>query len=133
MGLSLLNANRDKLLKDLNTFGLFFESMVIRDLRIYAQVNEASVYHYRDEKDLEADAIVESDSGDNWAAFEIKLGSGQDTLDKAAESLIKLSQRVDTKKVGEPTALVIIVGISEYAYTRKDGIKVIPINALADR
>lgn len=126
LAVAALRATPERLLKDLNLFGLLFESLVVRDLRVYAQSADASVYHYRDNTGLEVDAIVEAADG-RWAAFEIKLGPGH--IEAGAASLSKFAERVDTTKSGEPSALAVIVGTG-YGYTREDGIGVIPIGAL---
>ncbi len=115
-----------RLLQDLKLFGFLFESLVIRDLRVYAQAADAKVLQYRDNTGLEVDAIVEGADGE-WAAFEIKLGSGQ--ADEGAANLIKFASRVDTTKCGKPSALGVIVGTG-FGYMRDDGVGVIPIGAL---
>ncbi len=115
----------ENLKADLNSFGFLFESLVIRDLRVYAQPLAGEVLHYRDQTGLEIDAIV--DTGDRWAAFEVKLGVGQ--IDSAAANLNAFAHRVDTTKRGDPAALAIIVG-SGLGYVRPDGVHVIPIGAL---
>ena len=120
-----LRVTPDRLFADLNLFGLLFESLVVRDLRIYAQANDATVLHYRDSTGLEVDAIVERADG-KWGAFEIKLGQGQ--VDAAAASLLTFAERVDTSKCGAPSVLAVIVGTG-YGYTRPDGVAVIPIGA----
>jgi len=122
-----IGATQDKLLKDWNTLGFLFESLCLRDIRAYAAANNASVSHYRDKTELEADIIVEKVDG-AWGAIEVKLGSGQE--DKAANNLLKLALRVDTIKKGEPTFLAIITG-GKYPYKRKDGVFVVPIGCLA--
>lgn len=126
LAVAALDASPEKLLKDLNLLGLLFESLVVRDLRIYAQASQARVLQYRDSGGLEVDAIVDG-SDDRWAAFEVKLGFGQ--VDEAAANLRKFVKRVDTDKCGAPTALGVIIG-SGYGYRREDGIYVIPIGAL---
>lgn len=126
LAVAALRATPERLLKDLNLFGFLFESLVVRDLRVYAQSADARVYHYRDNTGLEVDAIVEAADG-RWAAFEIKLGPGH--IEAGAASLSKFAGRVDTTKSGEPSALAVIVGTG-YGYTRADGISVIPIGAL---
>jgi predicted AAA+ superfamily ATPase len=113
---------------DLRTFGLLFESLVVRDLRIYAQANDATVAHYRDNSDLEVDAIVSAADG-RWIALEIKLGASQQTIDAAAANLATFARRVDTSRAGEPAALGVVTG-SGYGYVRPDGVHVIPIGAL---
>lgn len=126
LAVAALRASPDRLLKDLNLFGLLFESMVIRDLRVYAQAHDASVLHYRDNTGLEVDAIVESGDG-RWAAYEVKLGTGQ--IDAGAANLLKFAKRIDTRKCGSPALLGVIVSTG-YRYMRKDGVAVIPVGAL---
>lgn len=121
-----LRATPARLLQDLNLLGLLFESLVVRDLRIYAQAADATILQYRDNTGLEVDAIVEVADG-RWAAFEVKLGQGQ--VDAAAATLLRFSERVDTRKCGSPAALGVIVGTG-YGYRRPDGVAVIPIGAL---
>jgi predicted AAA+ superfamily ATPase len=123
-----LRATPEKLLADLNTFGLLFESMVIRDLRVYGQACDAEITHYRDSSGLEIDVIVSTDTG-SWAALEVKLGATPEILDQAAQSLLTFAARVDAGKRGDPAALGVIVGTG-YGYVRPDGIRVIPIGAL---
>lgn len=121
-----LDAGPEHLLHDFSWFGLLFESMVIRDLRIHAQAMGARVYHYRDDTGLEVDAIVDAGPG-RWAAFEIKLGLSR--IDDAARSLLKFADRVDTSRWGEPAVLGVIVERG-YGYTRSDEVSVIPLGAL---
>jgi predicted AAA+ superfamily ATPase len=125
LAVAALHAGPATLLQDLNAFGLLFESLVVRDLRVYAQPFDGEVFHYRDQSDLEVDAIV--DTGERWAAFEVKLGASQ--VDYAASSLARFAARVDTAQRGEPALLGVIVG-SGYGYVRDDGIHVIPVGAL---
>lgn len=125
IAVAALRATPDQLLRDLNYFGLLFESLVVRDLRVFAQALDGSVFHFRDQTGLEVDAIV--DTGAAWAAFEIKLGVGM--IDAAATSLKKFAQRVDTSKRGSAAALGVIVGTG-YGYVRPDGVHVIPAGAL---
>jgi len=122
-----IGATKDKLLKDFNTLGYLFESLCVRDIRCYSAANDASVYHYRDKSDLEADIIVEKTDG-SWGAMEVKLGSKQE--DDAAQNLIKLASRVDISKTGNPAFLAIITG-GKYPVRRKDGVFVIPVGCLA--
>jgi uncharacterized protein len=120
-----LRATPERLLADLNSLGFLFESLVVRDLRVYAQACDAAVLQYRDNTGLEVDAIVEIADG-RWAAFEVKLGQGQ--VNAAAESLLRFAARVDTSKCGEPAALGVITATG-YGYRRPDGVHVIPIGA----
>ena len=126
LAVAALSATPRHLLRDFEWFGLLFESMVVRDLRVYAQASGATVHHYRDNTGLEVDAVVDAGPG-RWAAFEIKLGAGR--IDQAARALLKLAGRVDAERCGEPAALGVIVG-GGYGYTRPDGVVVIPIGAL---
>jgi hypothetical protein len=123
---AVMRASPDGLLDDLKTFGLLFESLCIRDLRIYSQMIDGEVFHYRDSYDLEADAVIHLNNG-RWGAAEIKLGP--DEIDKAAENLKKLRERVDTDEMKEPAFLMVLTG-TEYAYRRDDGVLVIPAGCL---
>ncbi|MGI8947803.1 MAG: ATP-binding protein [Ornithinimicrobium sp.] len=126
LAVAALRASPARLRADLNLFGLVFESMVIRDLRIYSQPREGEVQHYRDSNGLEVDAIIECADG-RWAAFEVKLSPH--SVDDGAASLLRFSSQVDTDKCGKPAALGVITG-SGYGYRRPDGVHVIPIGAL---
>lgn len=126
LAVAALRASPQRLLREIRWFGLLFESLVIRDLRIYAQANDATVKQYRDNTGLEVDAIVQTAAG-AWAAFEVKLGHAQ--VDQAAKNLGKFAQRVDTSVCGEPATLAVLVGTG-YSYVRDDGVAVIPIDAL---
>lgn len=122
-----LAATPERLLDDLRFLGLLFESLVVRDLRIYSQPLRGRVLHYRDNTGLEVDAIVELPDR-RWAAFEVKLG-GADAVDKAAESLRRFVERVDTDRSGEPVALAVVTATG-YTYRRDDGVLVLPLVSL---
>ena len=122
-----LGAGVQRLLKDPDTLGHLFESLVIRDLRVYAQAIDAQVKHYREAKGVEADAIVERRDG-RWAAAEVKLGPG--SVDEGAASLLRVASHIDTDRHGKPAFLAVITGWG-YAYRRADNVLVIPIGALA--
>ena len=121
-----LAADPDRLLADPETLGLLFESMVIRDLRIYAQSLGGSVFHYRENTGLEADAIVQLRDG-RWTAIEVKLG--RRFIDDAANRLLRVSAHVDPERHGAPAFLAVVTGWG-YAYRRDDGVLVLPIGAL---
>lgn len=123
---SALGADPPALLRDLNLLGFLFESLVVRDLRIYSQARRGEVRQFLDNKGLEVDTIVESDG--RWGAFEVKLG-GEDPIEEAAASLLKFASEIDTLRSGEPSALGVIVA-GGYGYAREDGVQVIPITAL---
>jgi len=126
LAVAALRATPDRLLDDLNLLGFLFESLVVRDLRVYAQAADGRVLQYRDNGGLEVDAIVETGDG-RWMAFEVKLGQGQ--IDDAAASLMRFAKRIDTARCGSPALLGVIVATG-YGYRREDGVAVIPIGAL---
>ncbi len=122
---AILDMKPQDLINDLNTFGLLFESLCMRDLKIYTQ-QYGEITFYRDEKDFEIDAILRTSNG-KWGAIEIKLGGGY--IDEAAKNLLKFKERIDIKKCGEPTFLVVLTGTS-YSYKRDDGVYVVSIGTL---
>ena len=126
LAVAALGADPDRLLRDVETLGLLFESLVVRDLRVFAQALGATVSHYRDATGLEADAVVERRDG-TWAAFEVKLGPG--AVDDGARSLLRLAERVDASRHGPPAALVVVTGWG-YGYRRPDGVCVVPAGSL---
>lgn len=126
LAVAALRSEPGALMRDLEFMGLLFESMVIRDLRVYAQAVDGEVAYYQDNSDLEVDAIVQT--ADSWGAFEIKLG-GERRIEEGARSLTKFKDRIDTSRSGDPAVLAIIVATG-YGYVRKDGIQVIPIGCL---
>lgn len=123
---AVLRTNPDGILHDFEYFGFLFESLCVRDMRIYAQANDGDVFHYRDKNGLEADMIISLRDG-RWAAVEVKLGSKQ--IEDAAKNLLLLKEKIDAKKMGAPSFLMIITG-GEYAYRRDDGVLVVPIGCL---
>jgi len=118
----------DKLMEDIETFGLLFETMAVRDLRVYADALDAKVYHYRDKDGLECDAVVERRDG-SYGLVEIKLG-GNYGIEEAQRSLNKLHKKIDTEKAGEPAFRMVLTATGMYAYALKDGTLVVPIGCL---
>ncbi|MDO4931000.1 MAG: DUF4143 domain-containing protein [Bacteroidales bacterium] len=118
------------LINDLNTFGLLFETLCIRDLRVYAQAVNGEVYHYRDKNGLECDAVVHLRNG-QYGLVEIKLG-GERLIEEGASSLRTLAEKIDTTKMPKPSFLAILTATGQYAYTRPDGVHVIPVYMLKD-
>lgn len=116
------------LTKDLNTMGLFFETMAVRDLRIYSDALEGSVYHYRDSNGLECDSVIHLRNG-KYGLVEIKLG-GQALIDEGAATLNKLALTIDTNKMNAPSFKMILTAVGKLAYRRNDGIYVVPIGCL---
>jgi len=116
------------LLKDLRTFGFIFETMCIRDLRVYADALDGRVFHYRDKSNLECDAvIVLRDS--RYALIEIKLG-GEERIEEGACNLKKLQKQLDTDRMNTPSFMMVLTGITKYAYRRRDGVYVVPVGCL---
>ena len=125
---SLLNIkDENQLIGDLKTFGLLFEAMVERDLKIYADSINAKCYHYQDYQDREIDSVIELENGD-WCAFEIKLGANQ--IENAATNLKDLKRQITESGGKAPSVLCVICGVVSAAYKRPDGVYVVPITAL---
>lgn len=126
-----LGLGPDDLVNDLNTFGLIFETLCIRDLRVYADALGGSVYHYRDKNGLECDAVVHLRNG-SYGLIEIKLG-GDSLINEGARTLKKLSEKIDTTKMKAPSFLMVLTGVGKFAYKRpEDHVIVIPIGCLKD-
>ena len=113
---------------DLNTMGLLFETLCVRDLRVYADSLFGNVYHYRDKSGLECDAVVHLRDG-SYGLIEIKLG-GDRLIEEGSRNLKALSEKIDTTKMKEPSFLMVLTGTGKYAYRREDGIYVVPIGCL---
>ena len=118
------------LINDLNTFGLFFEALCIRDLRVYADALGGKVYHYRDASGLECDAVIHLRNG-NYGLIEVKLG-GDKLIEEGAESLKKLESKIDSDKMKKTSFKMVLTGVGQYAYSRPDGVFVVPIGTLKD-
>jgi len=123
---AVLRAASGSLLDDFNTFGLLFESLCIRDLRVYSQILDGEVFHYRDKSGLEADAIIHLKNG-KWGAIEVKMGSKE--IEDAAKNLLKLKEKINLDKMKDPSFLMVLTA-SEYAYRRPDGVYVVPAGCL---
>ncbi len=116
------------LLNDLHTFGLLFETLCIRDLRVFAEANDGTVHHYRDAAGLECDAVVHLRNG-SYGLVEIKLG-GDSAIEEGAATLSRLASKLDTTKMPAPSFQMVLTGIGDYAYCRKDGVCVVPVGCL---
>lgn len=123
-----LGASPNDLINDLETMGLLFETLAVRDLRVYADALDGQVYHYRDKKGLECDAIVHLRDG-SYGLIEIKLG-GDKLIDEGAESLLRLQSEIDTTRMKTPAFLMVLTGVGDFPYTREDGVYVVPIGCL---
>ena len=104
--------------------------MCVRDLRVFAQSLDGSVYHYRDNTGLECDAVVHLRNG-KYGLVEIKLG-GDNLIDEGAKNLLKLRSVIDTEKMKEPAFMMVLIGVGQYAYRREDGVYVVPVGCLRE-
>ena len=118
------------LMNDLNTFGLLFETMCVRDLRVYADALGGEVYHYRDKNGLECDAVVHLRNG-SYGLIEIKLG-GDDLIEEAAATLKELANKIDTTKMKSPSFMMVLTAIGSYAFQREDNVWVVPVGSLKE-
>ena len=118
------------LIGDLKTFGFLFETLCVRDLRVFADALNGSVYHYRDKEGLECDAVIHLRNG-SYGLVEIKLG-GEKLIEEGASNLKILSGKIDTDKMKKPSFLMVLIGVGDYAYRRADGVYVVPIGCLKD-
>ena len=118
------------LMNDLETFGLLFETLCVRDLRVYADSVDGSVYHYRDKNGLECDAVIHLRNG-SYGLVEIKLG-GANAIEKGVSTLKTLASKIDTTKMKAPSFLMVLTAVGDYAYQRKDGVYVVPVGCLKD-
>lgn len=123
-----LGLGPNDLIKDLNSMGLFFETMGIRDLRVYAESLDGEVYHYRDRSGLECDAVIHLRNG-SYGLVEIKLG-GDLLIEEGSRKLKKLSNIIDTERMNAPSFLMVLTGVGRYAYRRPDGVYIVPIGCL---
>lgn len=130
IAVAALGLGPQDLMEDLNTFGLLFEAMCIRDLRVFADVLNGNVYHFRDKTELECDAVIHLRNG-AYGLIEVKLG-GDKLIEEGAENLKKLRDKIDTTKMKAPAFLMVLIGVGDYAYRRKDGVYVVPIGCLKD-
>jgi hypothetical protein len=125
-----LGLGPEDLINDLRTFGLLFETLCVRDLRVYADPLGGKVYHYRDKNGLECDAVIHLPNG-KYGLVEVKLG-GKEWIDEGAKTLNTLSAKIDTDRMPHPSFRMVLTGVGEYAYEREDGVLVVPIGSLRD-
>ena len=117
------------LINDMETFGFIFETLAIRDLRVYADALDGKVYHYRDKNNLECDAVIHLRNG-SYGLVEVKIG-GTEPIREGAESLKTLSSKIDSTRMKTPSFMMVLTGIGEFAYKRpEDGVLVVPIGCL---
>ena len=130
IGTASLGLGPKDLVNDLQSFGLFFEDLAVRDLRVYAEALDGSLYHYRDSSGLECDTVLHRRDG-SYALLEVKLG-GTERIEEGANNLKELANKLDTTKMPAPSFMAVVIGVGQYAYKRKDGVYVIPIGCLKD-
>lgn len=128
IGTAALGIGPKDLINDLNTFGLIFEDLCVRDLRVYADVLDGEVCHYRDKSGLECDIVLRLRSG-KYGLIEVKLG-GEALINEGAENLLKLNEKIDKEKMNDPSFLMVLIGTGEFSYMRNDGVMVVPIRTL---
>ena len=130
IAVAALGLGPDDLISDLETFGLLFETLCVRDLRVYADAVDGNVYHYRDKNGLECDAVLHLRNG-SYGLVEIKLGGAQ-AIEKGVATLTALASKIDTEKMKVPSFLMVLTAVGDYAYQRKDGVYVVPVGCLKD-
>ena len=123
-----LGIGPNDLIDDLETMGLFFETLAVRDLRVYADALDGQVYHYRDKSGLECDTVLHLRNG-SYGLIEIKLG-GDDLIESGAKSLKALSEIIDTTRMHQPSFMMVLTGIGDFPYRRDDDVWVVPIGCL---
>lgn len=128
IGIAALGLGPKDLVNDLQSFGLFFEDLVVRDLRVYAEALDGTLYHYRDSSGLECDAVLHRRNG-SYALLEVKLG-GNDRIEEGAANLRALADKIDTDRMPSPSFMAVVIGVGKYAYRRKDGVLVLPVGCL---
>lgn len=125
-----LGLGPDDLIADLNTFGLIFETLCMRDLRVYAEALNGRVYHYRDKNGLECDAVIHLRDG-RYGLVVFKLG-GDNLINHGAMTLLSLAEKIDTTKMKTPSFMMVLTAAGDYAYRRDDGVLVVPVGCLKD-
>ena len=128
IGAAALGIGPNDLMNDLNTLGLLFENLCVRDLRIYAEALDGDIYHFRDKTGLECDIVIHLRNG-KYGLIEVKLG-GDTLIEEGSKNLLKLKDKIDTSKMNEPSFLMILCAKAPFAYKRKDGVIICPICCL---
>lgn len=123
-----LGVGPNDLINDLNTMGLLFETMCVRDLRVYSEYLNGSISYYRDKSGLECDAVIHLRNG-KYGLVEIKLG-GQKLIEETAINLKDLANKIDTTRMSSPSFMMVLIGLGNFAYRRDDGIYIVPISCL---
>jgi predicted AAA+ superfamily ATPase len=123
-----LGAGPGELINDLKTFGFLFETLAVRDLRVYAESLGGEVRHYHDKRGLECDAVIHLPNG-SYALFEVKTG-GKHLIEEGAETLTSLAKLISSKNLCAPVFRMVLTAVGDYAYKHEDGVIVCPISAL---
>ena len=130
IGTAALGLGPSDLINDLNSFGLFFEDLAVRDLRVFAEALDGRLYHYRDSSGLECDTVIHRRNG-TYALVEVKLG-GDKLIEEGVNALKTLATAIDTTKMPSPSFMMVLTAVGQYAYQRPDGIFVVPLGCLKD-
>ena len=130
IGTAALGLGPNDLINDLDSFGLIFEDLAVRDLRVYAEVLDGKLYHYRDSSGLECDTVLHRRNG-SYALIEIKLG-GEKLIEEGVGALNTLAETIDTIRMPKPSFKMVLTAVGPYAYQRADGIFVVPLGCLKD-
>ncbi len=130
IGTAVLGIGPKDLIADLNTMGLFFETLCVRDLRVFSDALDGQIYHFRDKNGLECDAVIHLRNG-KYGLIEVKLG-GDRLIEERAKNLLTLAGKINTEKMNEPSFLMVLTATGSFAYLRKDGVYVVPIGCLKD-
>ena len=125
---SSLGIGPEDLIKDLDTFGFIFETMCVRDLRVYAESLGGDIYHFRDSNGLECDMVIHFRNG-KYGLIEVKLG-GDKLIEEGVKNLLKLKKTIDTDKMGEPSFMMVLTATGQYAFQREDGVYIVPLTTL---
>lgn len=130
LAIAALGLGPNDLINDLETMGLFFETLCVRDLRVYAEATDGNVFHYRDKNGLECDAVVHLRNG-SYGLIEIKLG-GDTRIEEGATNLNALENKIDSTRMKRPSFKMVLTAVGQYAYKRTDGVMVVPVGCLKE-
>ena len=128
IGTASLGLGPNDLMNDLETFGLFFEDLAVRDLRVFAEALDGKLYHYRDSSGLECDTVLHRRNG-TYGLIEVKLG-GEKLINDGVTALKDLADTIDTTRMPKPSFLMVLTAVGQYAYQRPDGVFVVPISCI---
>ena len=130
IGTASLGLGPNDLMNDLESFGLFFEDLAVRDLRVFAEALDGKLYHYRDSSGLECDTVLHRRNG-TYGLIEVKLG-GEKLINDGVTALKALADAIDTTRMPKPSFMMVLTAVGQYAYQRPDGVFVVPICCIRD-